>query len=115
MFLTRSGRPPGLSLHQHAISYTEMLVSHNTEPSVTMKLVVSGQRSAVAVKPRLHDTTCCQTSCETGLTTGCIVYTAGCQSGCTTRFANRVERTVAVRSTWLSTHCQTGMTTGSIV
>jgi len=57
------------------------------------------------------------------LTTGCIVYTAGfCQTGCTTRFDNRlneqwlfvqhvrlsnrvwqlVERTVAVRSTQLS-------------
>ena len=27
------------------------------------------------VKPRLHDTTCCQTGCQTDLTTGCIVYT----------------------------------------
>jgi len=25
------------------------------------------------VKPRLHDTTCYQSGCETGLTTGCIV------------------------------------------
>jgi len=25
--------------------------------------------------PRLHDTTGCQTRCQTGLTTGCIVYT----------------------------------------
>jgi len=84
-----------------------MLVSNNTERSVLMKLVVSGQRTAVqlsalAVKPRLHDTTCCQTSCETALTTGCIVYTAGCQTGCSTRFDNHVERTVAVCSTWLS-------------
>jgi len=47
------------------------------------------------VKPRLHDTTCCQTGLTTGyvcihdttgLTTGCIVYTAGYQTGCTTRF-----------------------------
>jgi len=86
MFLTRSGRPPGLSLHQHATSYTEMLVSNNTEPSVSMTLVVSGQRSAVAVKPRLHDTT----GCQTGLTTGCIMYTAGCQTGCTTQFDNNL-------------------------
>jgi len=59
------------------------------------------------LKPRLHDTTCCQT----GLTTGCIVYTASCKTGCTTQFDNRVERTVcsfntvertvAVRSTQL--------------
>jgi len=39
------------------------------------------------LKPRLRDTTCCQT----GLTTGCIVYTAGCQTGCTTRFDNRLN------------------------
>jgi len=25
------------------------------------------------LKPRLHDTTCCQTGCQTRLTTGCIV------------------------------------------
>jgi len=81
-----------------------------------------------AVKPRLHDTTCCQTGfvksvwqpvvfdnrlyrvykhstgCQTRLTTGCIVCTAGCQTGCTTRFDNRVERcsTATVRSTRLS-------------
>jgi len=28
-----------------------------------------------ALKPRLHDTTCCQTGCQTGLTTDCVVYT----------------------------------------
>ena len=31
------------------------------------------------LKPRLHDTTCCEIGCQTGLTTGwttgCIVYT----------------------------------------
>jgi len=51
----------------------------------------------------------CHTHLTTALTNGCIVYTAGCQSGCTTRFYNRlneqwlfdVERTVAVRSTRL--------------
>jgi len=32
------------------------------------------------LEPRLHDTTCC----ETVLTTGCIVYTAGCQAGLAT-------------------------------
>jgi len=71
-----------------------------------------------------------------------FVYTAGCQTGCTTQFDNRlneqwlfvpVERTVAVRSTWLSTRLsnwfdnrldvclhdtadrETGCTTGCIV
>ena len=33
----------------------------------------------------------CQTRLTTGLTTGCIVYTAGCQTGCTTRFDNRLN------------------------
>jgi len=33
----------------------------------------------------------CQTRLTTGLTTGCIVYTAGCQPGCTTRFDNRLD------------------------
>ena len=28
--------------------------------------------------------TACQTRFTTGLTTSCIVYTAGCQTGCTT-------------------------------
>jgi len=80
----------------------------------------------LVLKPRLHDTTCCQNGCQTGLTTGCIVYTniqpvvnqtrlptgltngcivytAGCQSGCTTRFDNRLnEQCMAVRSTQLS-------------
>jgi len=27
-------------------------------------------QDGVTVKPRLHDTTCCQTGCQTGLTTG---------------------------------------------
>jgi len=53
----------------------------------------------------IHDTTGCQTGMTTGcivytniqpgcltrLTTGCIVYTAGCQTGCTTRFDNRLN------------------------
>jgi len=73
------------------------------------------------IKPRLHDTTCCQnrfyrlhrvykhstgfqTRLTTGLTNGCIVYTAGCQSGCTTRFDNRLNEQ------WLFVQhgCQTG-------
>jgi len=77
------------------------------------------------LKPRLHDTTCCQT----GFTTGCIVYTniqpvvkpadnrfhnllyrvhtAGCQTGCTTRFDNWLNEQ------WL--FVQHGLTTGCIV
>jgi len=38
------------------------------------------------LKPRLHDTTGCQTGCTTGLTTGCRVnkHPTGCQTGLTT-------------------------------
>ena len=42
---------------------------------------------ATKLKPRLHDTT----GCQTHLPTGCIVYTAGCQTGCRTRFDNRLN------------------------
>jgi len=45
----------------------------------------------------IRDTTGCQTDCQTGLTTGCIVYTVGCQTGCTTRFDNRLD--VCLRDT----------------
>ena len=30
---------------------------------------------SILLKPRLHDTTCCQTGCQTGFTADCIVYT----------------------------------------
>ena len=67
------------------------------------------------IKPRLHDTTCCQT----GLTTGCIVYTniqpvvkpvwlpvwqpaVSCIQPVVKPVVQPVERTVAVRSTRLS-------------
>jgi len=43
------------------------------------------------IKSRLHDTTGYQTGCTTGMTTGCIVYIAGCQTGCTTRFDNQLN------------------------
>jgi len=52
----------------------------------------------VTVKPRLHDTTCCQTGCQTDLTTGCIVSTAGCHTGCTTRFD---------KCSWTNSGCST--------
>jgi len=55
--------------------------------------------ASYTLKPRLHDSTCCQT----GLIIGCIVYTAGC----TTRFDDRLNEQ------WL--FVQTGLTTGCIV
>jgi len=42
----------------------------NTPANNALQLHVS-----TSLKPRLHDTTCCQTGCQTGLTIGCIVYT----------------------------------------
>jgi len=48
---------------------------------------------------------CIQTFNRFGLTNGCIVYTAGCQNGCTTRFDNRLNEQ------WLFVQhgCQTGL------
>jgi len=65
-------------------------------------------RSFLNLKPHLHDTTGCQTRSQTGLTTGCIVYT-NIQPTVKPCLSNRlynpvsqpVERT-AVRSTRLS-------------
>jgi len=77
------------------------------------------------LKPRLHATTCCQnrfhnrlypeykhsTGCQTRLTTGCIVYTAGCQTGCqtgcTTRFDNRLNEQWLFVQNGCQTGCQT--------
>ena len=49
------------------------------------------------------------------LTTGCIVYTAGWQSGCTTRFDNRLNEQWLFVQHGCQTGCQTGLTTGSVV
>jgi len=59
----------------------------------------------------IHDrpTTGCQTRLTTGLTNGCIAYTAGCQTGCTTGFDNRLCR-VNKHPTGCQTGCQTGLT-----
>ena len=88
---------------------------------------VIGLMFLICIKPRLHDTTCCQsrlsnrfenrvnvciydtTGCQTrfttGLTNGCIVYTAGRQTGCTTRFDNRLYR-VYIHLPGCQTGCQ---------
>ena len=54
-----------------------------------------------------------------GLTNGCIVYTAGCHTGCTTRFDNRLnEQWLFVQhgcETGCQTHLTTGLTAGCIV
>jgi len=77
----------------------------------------------------IHDTTGCQTRCQTGLTIGCIVYIAGCQTGCTTQFDNRLnEQWLFVQHGWTNSGCSfntdvkpvvnpgctTGLTTGCL-
>ena len=81
----------------------------------------------MSTKPCLHDTACCQNGCQTGLTTGCIVYTniqpvvkrlyrvAGCQTGCTTRFDNRLNEQWLFVQHGCQTGCTTGLTAGCIV
>ena len=54
----------------------------------------------------------CQTRLTTGLTTGCIMQTAGCQTGCTTRFDNRLNEEWLFVQHGCQTGCQTGLTTG---
>jgi len=48
----------------------------------------------------------------TGLTNGCIVYTAGCQTSCTTRFDNRLNEQWLFVQHGCQTSCQTRLTTG---
>ena len=45
------------------------------------------------------------TGCQTRLTTGCIVYTARCQTSCTTRFDNRLNE----QRLFVQHGCQTGL------
>ena len=75
----------------------------------------------------------CQTHLTTGLTNGCIVCTAGYQTGCTTRFDNRLNEqwlfiqhgfttrlTTSLTTSWMFVYtiqldragCTTGVTTG---
>jgi len=69
-------------------------------------------RMSSRVENRLYrvykHSTGCQTRLTTGLTTGCIMYTAGSQIGCITRFDKRLNEQ------WLFVQhgCQTGLTTG---
>jgi len=68
-------------------------------------------RLSILFENRLHrvykHSTGCQTRLTTGLTTGCIVYTADCQTGCTTRFDNRLNENLFVQH-GCQTRCQTG-------
>jgi len=52
---------------------------------------VTKQRMWNRAKCVYKHSTGCQTCLTTGLTTGCIVHTAGCHTGCTTRLDNRLN------------------------
>ena len=76
----------------------------------------SSRLGSQSVKPRLHDTTCCQTGCQAGLTTGfdnrvnvCIHDTTRCQTRCQT------DCRVYKHSTGCQTRLTTGLTNGCIV
>ena len=68
--------------------------------------------SAMLLKTRLHDTTCCQTGCQTNRFDNRLycVYSrlsnCVCQTGCTTRFDNRLNEQL-----FLQHGCQTGCQT----
>ena len=63
--------PPGLRLPPQPQSITALW----PVPSYTAwwQMPIGVNNLPKVVKPRLHDTTCCQTRLTTGLTTGCIV------------------------------------------
>jgi len=54
---------------------------------------------------------CIQTFNRLGLTNGCNVCTAGCQTGCTTRFDNRLNEQWVFVQHGCQTGCQTRLTT----
>jgi len=54
----------------------------------------------------------CQTRLSTGLTTGCIVYTAGCQTGCITRSDNRLNEQWLFVQQFVQPVVKPGLTTG---
>ena len=71
-----------------------------------MLIMMLLHKPTVTLKPRLHDTTGCQTGLTTGLTTVLneqLFVSTGCQTALYNRFDNHVEQTATVRST----SCQT--------
>ena len=82
-------------------------------------------RRATPFELRLHDIICCQTGCETRLTTGWMFVwtvvqyntTTGCQTRCQTGLATgrATGCIVCTNIQPVCTGCQTGLTTGCIV
>jgi len=66
---------PGLSLSQMLWIFIQNLrnLSDRTTHRHQLQNLRRGKVIVKTVKPRLHDTTGCQTGCTTGMTTGCIV------------------------------------------
>jgi len=98
-------------------------VWHNPRSRSIISRPFSREPIHIILKPRLHDTSCCLTGCQSGLTTGCIVYTniqpvlkgltngcivytVGCQTDCTTRFDNQLnEQWLFVQHSWTNSGC----------
>jgi len=100
-----------LSSHRWSEGWLHYWRSFSMIPCQLLNALLFWTSGLNAVKPHLHDTTCCQTR----LTTGCIVYTAGCQTACTTRFDNRLNEQWLFIQHGCQTGCQMGLTTGCIV
>ena len=76
-------------------------------PTKLMLIMMLLHKPTVTLKPRLHDTTGCQTGLTTGLTTVLneqLFVSTGCQTALYNRFDNHVEQTATVRSTSCQTH-----------
>jgi len=63
--LTRVHNPNGISISSAVFALLTIVTDRQTNRQQTDHITPS-------VIPRLHDTTVCQSSCTTGLTTGCI-------------------------------------------
>ena len=82
-------------------------------------------RRSANIKPRLHDTTCCQTRCQTGCTNWFdnrlneqLFVQHGCQTGCQTRLTTGLTNRLDVclhDTTGCQSGCTTGLTTGCTV
>ena len=89
--------------------------SYHPKAPFTRYILLSNQLSG-RFDNRLYRVYKHSTGCQTRLTNGCIVYTVGCQTSCTTRFDNRLNEQWLFVQHSCQTGCQpclaTGWTTG---
>ena len=106
--------PLTLKPHLHDTTSLTTVLNKQSVPSTGSQTALYNRYTIQpVVKPTLSngfDNRLNEQRCTTGLTTGCIHDTAGCQTGCTMRFDNRLN--VCIHDT---TGCQTTLTTGCIV